>query len=730
MESKNYKNKKLRSLRTKLLISVLAVIISILLVIFITNYISTAGEMEEDYEILQKRVETNVERSLTLIDKAYKMIETYYEEMMKEPFQPFLEEYERSGRNPDKMDLQAVKEKIGGDIDLYIIENGVITHSTFNPDSENSPVGLDFKQWGNFYDRIEKIRKGDEIVVDRITPDITTGELKVWSYMPTPDSKYLFELGLTSDKVSQIVKEMDIMEIMSEIVKVNPILVNLRIFDTDAIEVGNATAEASEELKEAIKKTIEKGEYRKSVTDNTFKKYIFIDFDDKSKPTNISHIVEFTYDTTSMNTKLLRASIYYLVVTILSIVIVIIVITLITKKITKPIIKLQEISDSLKQGDLTNKVNICSNDEIGVLSNYFNEFITNLNSTMKEIKDSTNTAKSISMKLSLTSNQSASSLEEMRSNIENIKDKTIVLDNELDSSNKSTKDVKKFISNVVELISTQVVAVNQSSQSLQSMYDSIQNVTNLSEEKLKIAQKLEDTASKGQNEMKEAMSTITKVAESADLIMEMIEVINGIAKKTNLLAMNASIEAAHAGHSGKGFAVVATEIRKLAEDTAKNSKEISDSLKEVIDYIHISEETTDKTGNLFAGMVNEIKEVAHSIAEIKNDMNELSAGSNQVRETLNKLVNLTENVQSSSDEMDNRISKITESTQNINDISSDVKQGMEEINTGINELYSMIQKVSDAGLENAESVKKIEILLERFKVNKKTPKKPALIEKK
>lgn len=722
------KNNKLKSLRTKILLSVLIVIISILVVIFLINYISTASEMEEDYKRLQKRVETNVERSLTLIDKSYKMIETYYEELMKEPFQPFLEEYSRSGKNPDNMDLQSVKEQIGGHMDLYIIDNGVITHSTFNPDSENSPVGLDFKQWGNFYNRIEKIRKGNEIVVDRITPDITTGKLKVWSYMPTPDNKYLFEFGLTSDKVSNIVKEMDVMEILNEVVKVNPILKNLRVFGTDGIEVNNATETTDEEIKQAINKAIENGSYEKPMTNSTFKKYIFINLNDESKPTNVSRIVEFTYDLTSMNIRLLRASIFYLLITLLAIVIVIIVITVITKKITKPIIRLQEISDSLKQGDFTHKIKITSSDEIGVLSNYFNEFIENLNSTVRDIKNSTTNAKKVSMKLSYTSTQSASSLEEMRSSIENMKDETIVLDNEMESSNKSTKEVKDFITKVVSLISTQVAAVRQSSESLQSMYDSIQNVTNLSEKKLKIARKLENTASNGQGEMKEAMSTITKVAESADLIMEMIGVINGIAKKTNLLAMNASIEAAHAGHSGKGFAVVATEIRKLAEDTAKNSREISDSLKEVIDYIHISEETTDKTGNLFAGMVNEIKEVAHSMAEIKNNMNELSDNSDQVKKTLNKLVELTENVQSSSDEMDKRISKISESVQNINNTSTGVKHGMEEVNIGINELYEMIQKVSDAGLENAESVKKIEALLERFKVDKESPKKPTLIE--
>jgi methyl-accepting chemotaxis protein len=368
-------------------------------------------------------------------------------------------------------------------------------------------------------------------------------------------------------------------------------------------------------------------------------------------------------------------------------------------------------------GDLTVRARVGKIDEVGRVANYFNDYIGTLEQMVREVKGVTEDASLISEELAASSEETAASLHEIRANTEGMKDKIVRLDGEVSQSARSAGEVKAFIERLAELIANQASAINESSASIEEMSASINNIAEAAEEKLRIASELESTALDGQAEMEETERGIKKVADSTSTILEMTQIITDIASKTNLLAMNAAIEAAHAGEFGKGFAVVADEIRNLAESSAESARAVTQSLGEVAQFIKLSDASTSKTGAIFNRIVEQIKGVAFSMSEMKNATSELSIGAQQILEALGSLVTTTEEVRGSSRDMSFRIGAISEAMERVSGISADTKNGMEEITIGITEIFKAAEAIAEAGTRNSESVKSLKGLVAQFRVS-------------
>jgi methyl-accepting chemotaxis protein len=369
------------------------------------------------------------------------------------------------------------------------------------------------------------------------------------------------------------------------------------------------------------------------------------------------------------------------------------------------------------QGDLRSRIKVVSNDEVGSLASYFNDHLAAIESIIIKVKITLSGTSKAGDDLSASSSETFASLEEIRANIEGMRNKIVNFDGEITNVNGQISILKNKIGNVSELITNQSADIEESSSAITEMTASINNVAATSESKLLVVDNLNKSATSGEQFMRKTIDTIMGVSKSTSVILDLIKVIKTISAQTNLLAMNAAIEAAHAGDYGRGFSVVADEIRKLADDASKNSKEITTTVKEVNVRIMESADISNKTGTIFQTIVKEIREVADSMAEIKNTMSELSAAGGQILTALGSMVSTSEEIKSSSKEMKEGITSITQSTVTVSNTSSDIRNAMEEVSAGIKDIYNAVRIASEGTQANADNIRQIDELLRQFQVS-------------
>jgi len=209
---------------------------------------------------------------------------------------------------------------------------------------------------------------------------------------------------------------------------------------------------------------------------------------------------------------------------------------------------------------------------------------------------------------------------------------------------------------------------------------------------------------------------IQEIQDESKTLQEANAVISNIASQTNLLAMNAAIEAAHAGESGSGFAVVADEIRKLSETSTTQSKRIGEQLKKISDTIAGVVQASEETGKIFANISVSINETDMLVRQIKSAMEEQGEGSKQITQALANMNNSSNEVKSASVEMNEGNKVILEEIRQLQDATLSMKDSMKEMRNSaekINETGSMLGTITG---EVEESIRKIGEQVDLFKV--------------
>jgi methyl-accepting chemotaxis protein len=220
----------------------------------------------------------------------------------------------------------------------------------------------------------------------------------------------------------------------------------------------------------------------------------------------------------------------------------------------------------------------------------------------------------------------------------------------------------------------------------------------------------------GRTGLQGVSADIQEIARESEGLLEINSVMQNIASQTNLLSMNAAIEAAHAGEAGRGFAVVSDEIRKLAENSGQQSKIISDTLKKIKDSIDKITKSTNTVLDRFGAIDTGVNTVSDQEAHIRNAMEEQGQGSQQILEAIAKLNDITQTVKGGSLEMLEGSREVIQESRNLEVVTQEITNGVNEMATGADQINAAINRVNTISGDNKEHITTLVAEVSRFKV--------------
>jgi methyl-accepting chemotaxis protein len=383
--------------------------------------------------------------------------------------------------------------------------------------------------------------------------------------------------------------------------------------------------------------------------------------------------------------------------------------------IQKPVDLLSANLKALAQGNLIEPLDYSYTDEMGQVAQNLNKTREQLRSLFAHLKDSAHNGERFSDDLVGFTKEANQSTREINQQIKDFSGELQELGDQVVQSTTSSEEIHGNAQNFKKLIENQVTAITESSSSIEEMIGSINSVTRIAEEKGATAQDLAQLTEQGGIDIKKSAQEVKEISELAHKIQEVIGVIQSISSQTNLLAMNAAIEAAHAGEAGKGFSVVADEIRKLAESTGSNSKAISTDLKEIVKKIEGALVTSEQGAKNFSVINQEAQVLNASFNEIVQAMKEMSAGSSEILRAVSSLTAISQEIENGTEEISLGTEGISQSMQKVKAFAKDINEKMGFIESNVGTINKEMSLIDQKSTQNKENMGEILRNVERFK---------------
>ncbi len=387
-------------------------------------------------------------------------------------------------------------------------------------------------------------------------------------------------------------------------------------------------------------------------------------------------------------------------------------------RFSKPIENTVGVLQKMTEGNLSVKINETGKDrtEIGKMQNNVNAFASEMRNMICATKENIFSLNQVAEKLNKNSEDISCEIAQISNNSVELTSQAKLQHNSVSETVSSIDQMNSIVEELSNQISEQNDALSQSSAAVEEMISNISSITENVDKFGNSFKKLASDSESGKTTIENVIRLVDAVSEESAKLFDMNKIIESVAAQTNLLAMNAAIEAAHAGEAGKGFAVVAEEIRKLSESSTEQSHSIKKALSDVIDNIKNVTAAANNAGSMFGEIVNQISTDDALITEIRSSMEEQNVGSRQIVDALSNIKDTTSVIINHSKQMNGQIENVAIQAQSLEGATNNLQTKIEEIAKSTEVINEHTEEFKKMANENREFGEKLSEQTEKYTV--------------
>lgn len=372
------------------------------------------------------------------------------------------------------------------------------------------------------------------------------------------------------------------------------------------------------------------------------------------------------------------------------------------------------------KGDLSRRANIHRVDEIGVLTATFNRFLVTLQDLIGKARTASQTVLGSSRSLMASADEATASVSNMEAALRNVSEAVEKQNGEVGETEGAIARMIESIDEVADQVGTQAGFVEESSAAITEMAANIGSVSAVASRADEVARKLKQAAEEGGTALSDSISAIDEISVSAQAVQQIVAVLSKIAAQTNLLAMNAAIEAAHAGDAGKGFAVVADEVRSLAQDAAGSAKDISAHMKDMNEKVARGASLSDRARSSFESIRQGVDHTTELVLTISASMTEQKTGADEILGSVNSLIEATTAIRDLTVEQKDKSKGMEQAMLRIVDASNHIFEAVQEETGGTQALSRVVRAVREEADKNRDHAQELDAVVSKFKSGEET----------